>query len=49
MEIDVRDMSDPKNKTEKMKVPLIMPHELVNFLSDPCMHLISCFFLATKG
>ena len=33
VELDIRDMTDPKNKTEKMRVPILLPHELLNFLS----------------
>ena len=35
MEVDIRDMSTPlnKNKTTKMRVPMLLPHELLEFLS----------------
>ena len=36
-------MSDPKNKTEKMRVPMILPHELLNFLSEPGICRTFCF------
>ena len=36
-------MEDPKHKTEKFRVPLLLPHELLNYLSEPYMY--SLFFI----
>ena len=44
MEIDVRDMSDPKNKTEKMRIPLLLPHEVLNYLKEPYMQCSQIFY-----
>lgn len=41
MDIDVKDMTDPKHKTEKMRVPMLLPHELLNFLTEPILATIS--------
>ena len=35
VEVDVKDMTDPKHKTEKMRVPMILPHEILDFLTVP--------------
>ena len=38
LDVPVRDMNDPtKKRTEMMRVPMILPHELLQYLTDSCL------------
>lgn len=39
IDIPVKDMDDPRHKTTTMRVPMILPHELLEFLIVPGVQL----------
>ena len=43
VEIPVKDMDDPRNKRTTMRVPMILPHELLDYLVVAWRHFYSHF------